>query len=338
MGSSECEPAASFATNLTPIFRTPANRAAMESALARVRTQLGQHYSLLIAGERFEHAGKADRPIPRAPMKSSASIRKPRRNWPIAPWKPHTQISRNGAARQPQQAIRMLIRTAALLRERKLEFDAWLVLEAGKTWPEAEAETAEAIDFCEYYAREMERLGGPQPVGADARRTRRIPLPAAWRRHRNSALEFLAGDSGCGMAVAALVTGNTVVIKPSSETPTSRRKFAEVLLEAGFPAESFSLPHRQRTEPSATFWSQHPRTRFVSFTGSRDVGLHINELAAKPANRPDLDQAHRRRDGRQGRDHRGCRLRSRRRGGRRGGFGLRLSGTEMFGVFARHRA
>ena len=58
----------------------------------------------------------------------------------------------------------MLVKTAALIRERKYEFDAWLVFEAGKTWPEAEAEVAEAIDFCEYYAREMLRLAGPQPV------------------------------------------------------------------------------------------------------------------------------------------------------------------------------
>ena len=85
----------------------------------------------------------------------------------------------------------------------------------------------------------------------------------------------------CGMTVAALVTGNTVVIKPSSETPTIAAIFAETLLEAGFPARVFLLPDGQRRRRSATLLVSHPKTRFVSFTGSRDVGLHINELAAK---------------------------------------------------------
>ena len=84
-----------------------------------------------------------------------------------------------------------------------------------------------------------------------------------------------------GMTVAALVTGNTVVVKPSSETPTIAAKFAEVLLEAGFPERSFTL----LTGSGAAVGDvlvEHPKTRFVSFTGSRDVGLRINELAAKP--------------------------------------------------------
>ena len=121
-----------------------------------------------------------------------------------------------------------------MIRERKYEFDAWLVFEAGKTWPEAEAEVAEAIDFCEYYAREMARLAGPQTVvqmPGERDEIRYLPLGVGvvippW----NFALAIL-----CGMTVAALVTGNTVVIKPSSETPTIAAIFAETLLEAGFP-------------------------------------------------------------------------------------------------------
>ena len=85
----------------------------------------------------------------------------------------------------------------------------------------------------------------------------------------------------CGMTVAALVAGNTVVIKPSSETPTIAHKFAEVLLEAGFPARSFSLMVGSGAEVGDLIVT-HPKTRFISFTGSRDVGLRVNELAAKP--------------------------------------------------------
>jgi 1-pyrroline-5-carboxylate dehydrogenase len=173
----------------------------------------------------------------------------------------------------------MLLRAAALLRERKLEFDAWLVLEAGKTWPEADAETSEAIDFCEYYAREMRRLSGPQDVvqlPGEKDEMRYLPLGAGivippW----NFALAILTG-----MTVAALVTGNTVIVKPSSETPTVAAKFADLLLEAGFPKNSFTLMAGSGNAIGDTL-VQHPRTRFVAFTGSRDVGLRINELAAR---------------------------------------------------------
>jgi 1-pyrroline-5-carboxylate dehydrogenase len=160
-----------------------------------------------------------------------------------------------------------------------MEFDAWLVYEAGKTWPEAEADVCEAIDFCEYYALEMERLSGPQPVSqlpGERDEMRYIPLGVGliippW----NFPLAILAG-----MTTAALVTGNTVVLKPSSETPTIAARFAEALLEAGFPERSFSL----LTGSGAAIGDQlvqHPKTRFIAFTGSRDVGLRINELAAK---------------------------------------------------------
>ena len=173
----------------------------------------------------------------------------------------------------------MLLDVARILRLRKFEFDAWMVFEAGKTWIEAEAEIAEAIDFCEYYAREMQRLAGPQAVvqlPGEHDEMIYIPLGVGvvippW----NFPLAILAG-----MTVASLVTGNTVIVKPSSETPTIGAKFAEVLLEAGFPEGSFTL----LTGSGAAVGDvlvQHPKTRFVSFTGSRDVGLRINELAAK---------------------------------------------------------
>ena len=155
------------------------------------------------------------------------------------------------------------------------------MLEAGKTWVEAEAETAEAIDFCEYYAREMARLSGAQPVvqlPGERGELRYLPLGAGVViPPLNFPLAIL-----CGMTVAALVTGNTVVIKPSSETPTIGAIFAETLLEAGFSPESFSFLAGSGGAIGDVL-VKHPKTRFISFTGSRDVGLRINELAARPA-------------------------------------------------------
>ena len=173
----------------------------------------------------------------------------------------------------------MLLEAARILRARKMEFDAWLVLEAGKTWPEAEADVSEGIDFCEYYAREMLRLAGPQRVHqlpGEHDEMIYIPLGVGvvippW----NFPAAILIG-----MAVASLVAGNTAIIKPSSETPTIAAKFAEVLLEAGFPEAWFTL----LTGSGGTVGDalvEHPKTRFISFTGSRDVGLRINELAAR---------------------------------------------------------
>jgi len=178
-----------------------------------------------------------------------------------------------------ESRVRMLLKAGDLIRKRKMEFNAWLVFEAGKTWPEAEAEVSEAIDFCEYYAREMLRFGRPhQVVQMPGEKDEVVYLPLGvgivippW----NFALAILAG-----MTTAALVTGNTAIIKPSSETPAVAAKFAEVLLEAGFPERSFSLLTGSGTA-IGDILVQHPKTRFVAFTGSRDVGLRINELAAK---------------------------------------------------------
>ena len=173
----------------------------------------------------------------------------------------------------------MLFRAAAIIRRRKYEFDAWLVYESGKTWAEAEGDVSEAIDFCEYYARQALKLADPDPVvQLSGERDEMVYLPLGvgivippW----NFPLAILVG-----MATAALVVGNTIVIKPSSDTPTIAAKFAEVLLEAGFPPQCFSLLVGSGAVIGDTLVS-HPKARFISFTGSRDVGLHINELAAK---------------------------------------------------------
>ncbi len=252
----------------------------MEDALAKVRAQFGREYDILIGGERIRAAEKLKSFNPARPKElvgihQMATAEMATRAVDTA-YKNFATWSKTPAA----ERVRMLYQTAALIRERKYEFDAWLVFEAGKTWPEAEAEVAEAIDFCEYYAREMERLAGPQPVVQLAgERDEMVYLPLGagvvippW----NFALAIL-----CGMTVAALVTGNTVVIKPSSEAPIIAAIFAETLLEAGFPPESFCLLNGVGSAVGEILVA-HPKTRFVSFTGSRDVGLRVNEVASKP--------------------------------------------------------
>jgi 1-pyrroline-5-carboxylate dehydrogenase len=260
-------------------FSQPATRQAMEKALAKVRSELGREYTLRIGGEQFSTGDKLTsvnpsdtREVVGVHHKATPELAKRAVESAYAAF---AKWSRTPAA----ERIRLVRETARIIRDRKLEFDAWLVYEAGKTWPEAEADVCEAIDFCEYYANEMERLAPPQPVAQlPGERDEMIYIPLGvgvvippW----NFPLAIMAG-----MTVATLVAGNTAIIKPSSETPTIAAKFAEVLREAGFPEDSFTLLVGSGAAVGDVL-VEHPKTRFISFTGSRDVGLRINELAAK---------------------------------------------------------
>src|SRR5579871_2498926 len=260
-------------------FSQPANRQAMETALRAVHSQFGREYRLRLGGEQIATGDKLNSLNP-SNTKEVVGI--------------HHKATPELAARAVECAysyfptwsrtpveerVRMLLDAARILRRRKFEFDAWLVYEAGKTWLEAEADVSEAIDFCDYYAREMVRLAGPQKVHqlpGEQDELLYLPLGVGivippW----NFPLAILVG-----MTVASLVTGNTTIVKPSSETPTIAAKFAEVLLEAGFPEGAFTLLTGSGSAVGDVL-VEHPKTRFVAFTGSRDVGLRINELAAK---------------------------------------------------------
>jgi 1-pyrroline-5-carboxylate dehydrogenase len=260
-------------------FSIAANRQSMEAALAKVRSEFGREYDLSIAGERLRTPDKLKSVNPSKPSEIVGIHQKATPAMASKAIEAAHSFFREWSGANPASRIAMLRRAAQAIRSRKMEFDAWLVYEAGKSWPEAEADVCEAIDFCEYYALEMERLSGPQPVSqlpGERDEMRYIPLGVGliippW----NFPLAILAG-----MATAALVTGNTVVLKPSSETPTIAAKFAQVLLEAGFPERSFSLLTGSGSA-IGDLLVQHPKTRFIAFTGSRDVGLRINELAAK---------------------------------------------------------
>src|SRR5206468_12312320 len=174
----------------------------------------------------------------------------------------------------------ILFRTADIIRQRRFEFNAWLVLEVGKNYDEAEADTCEAIDFLELYARQALVLDRAEPV---------VQLPGERDFLRYIALGVGAVISpwnfpnaiALGMAGASLVCGNTVILKPSSDSPTIAAKFFEALEEAGMPAGVVNFC----PGAGATFGNglvAHPKTRFVAFTGSRDVGLDIQVRSAQP--------------------------------------------------------
>lgn len=175
-----------------------------------------------------------------------------------------------------------LLKAAEKMRKRKHEFSAMMIFEVAKNWAEADMDTAEAIDFMEFYAREALRLCAPQPVvkspkwlGKEANELIYIPLGVGailppW----NFALSIMVG-----MTTSALVAGNTVVLKPSPDAPFVAAKFAELMEEVGLPKGVLNVIYGGAEVGEAMV--EHPKTRFISFTGSKAVGLKINEAAAK---------------------------------------------------------
>ena len=180
-----------------------------------------------------------------------------------------------------EERATVLLRGARILRQRKHEMSAWMVLETGKSWVEADGDTAEAIDFLDFYAREAIRYAQPQPItplAGEMNEVMYIPLGVCavippW----NFPCAILAG-----MTTAAMVAGNTVILKPATDSPGIGKFFHEILEEAGMPpgvVNYLSGPGRIAGE----FVVNHPQTRLVAFTGSMEVGLRINANAAKAA-------------------------------------------------------
>jgi 1-pyrroline-5-carboxylate dehydrogenase len=259
-------------------FKSSSNEHAMKAALETVGGMLGHEYDLIIGGER---------------VRTKSKIRS------INPARPSqvVGIHQEGTPEHAKQALAaalkafetwqfvsaelrasLLLRAAALIRDRKFEFCAWLVYEVGKNWAEADADVAETIDFLEFYAREALRLAAAQP-------------PIQYPGERNQLLYIPLGVGAvippwnfpfaimAGMTAASIVCGNTVVLKPSSDAPTIAARFLDVLEEAGMPPGVVNLCQGGPAVGRAIV--EHPKTRYIAFTGSKAVGLEIHERAAK---------------------------------------------------------
>ena len=260
-------------------FSKEENARAMREAIAKVKGELGREYPLVIGGERIRTERKFESYNPA--NKTEVVGRFQKASEELAGRAVETahetfQTWRNTPA---EQRADLLFRVATLLRQRKHEMSAWIIHEVAKPWPEADGDTAEAIDFCEFYAREMLRYAGPQPlvkIEGEDNKLEYLPLGVGtvippW----NFPLAIMAG-----MTVAAAVTGNTVVLKPSSDAPTIAYKFFELLEEAGMPPGVVNFMTGSGGEVGDVI-VDHPKTRFVAFTGSKEIGLRINERAAK---------------------------------------------------------
>lgn len=260
-------------------FTTAENRKAMQDALVSVRAQFGREYPLTIGGEKVFTNEKLQSTNPSKPSEVIGIFQKATVELANRAVEAAHKAFEHWKRVPAEERVACLYRTADILRKRRFELLAWLTFEIGKTWPEADADVAELIDFCEFYGREALRLAGPQPLTpmrGEKNYLRYIPLGVGvvippWN--------FAAAIMG-GMTLAAIVTGNTAIVKPSSDSPTIAAIFVDILYEAGVPRDVVSF----FTGPGATAGEAlvtHPKTRFIAFTGSKEAGLRIAEQAAK---------------------------------------------------------
>jgi len=260
-------------------FSKEENAQAMRAALAKVKSELGRDYPLVIGGERINTDAKLESINPANRTEVVGRFQKATKELANKAVESAAAAFQTWKKTTPAERADLLFRVAAILRERKHELSAWMIHEVAKTWPEADGDTAEAIDFLEFYGREMLRYAGDQPlinVPGEENHLTYIPLGVVavippW----NFPLAIMAG-----MTSAAFVTGNTVVLKPSSDAPTIAYKFFEILEEAGLPAGVVNFMTGSGAEVGDVI-VDHPKTRFIAFTGSKEVGLRINERAAK---------------------------------------------------------
>jgi len=257
------------------------NVGTMNLALKEVEAQLGKSYPLVIAGKLVETEGEISSVNPAKPSQVVGRVGRATEREADMALESATQAFASWSRTSPEARARILLRAAAIMRRRKFELLAWEAFEGGKPWAEADAQVAEAIDFLEYYAREMLRLkDGVEIYAIPGEESRYSYQPmgvgvviAPW----NFPTAILTG-----MSAAAIVTGNTVVMKPSEFTSVIGAVVAEIFQEAGLPDGVLNFLPGYGSE-IGDYLVTDARTRFISFTGSMRTGLRINELAARQA-------------------------------------------------------
>lgn len=267
-----------FRTEPYSDFTAASPRAAYLEAIETVLSKLGGHIPVIIDGK---------------PVATDLRIVS------VDPARPDTVVGTTGSASEAEAQLaigaakaafldwsrrpateraELIHRIGDLIAERKFEMSAWMTLEAGKNWAEAEADVAEAIDFCRFYAHQAVQMAEPVPVvdyPGEKNESYLIPIGVGavippW----NFPLAILVG-----MTVGPVAAGNTVVLKPASNTPVIGAHFMDIVAEAGMPDGVINFLPGPGSE-IGDFLVDHPDTRFINFTGSKEVGLRIAQRAA----------------------------------------------------------
>lgn len=270
-----------FVNEPIQLFADSESKAKMKAALDKVKGRLGAEYPLIIGGKKITTKDKFESINPAKPDQVIGVFQKAGEAEANKAVKAAAKAFEKWRWVSSRERADVLFRAAAIMRRRRNEMNAWMVYEVGKNWIEADADTAEAIDFLEFYGREMMRLAETQPltrIPTEDNELKYIPLGVCviippWN-FPNAIL--------LGMTTAAVVAGNTVVLKPSSDAPAVGHFFMEIMEEAGIPDGVINFcPGAGRTAGAAMV--NHPLTRMIAFTGSKEVGLDIINRAAKTA-------------------------------------------------------
>jgi 1-pyrroline-5-carboxylate dehydrogenase len=260
-------------------FTKAENRSRMQEALKKVKAEFGREYPMWLNGKKVTTVEKRTSTNPSHPLEIIGVFQNATADMARQAVEDAHKYFDTWKKVSPQERAKCLFRAAQIVRERKYELSALVCYEVGKTWVEADADIAETIDFLEYYGREMLRLGVPQkltPMRGERNYLVYIPLGVGviippW----NFPCAIMAG-----LVSASLVTGNTVVLKPASDSPAIAAKFIDILFEAGVPKEAVNFITGPGGAVGDTLVT-HPKTRYIAFTGSKEVGLRISELAGK---------------------------------------------------------
>ena len=260
-------------------FTNPENHQQYKDALSRIRrVDLGKEYPLVIGGKRIYTDDKLESYNPSNISQLIGRVSKAKKEHVDQAMDAAYEAFKTWREWTAEERAGVLFKTAAIVRRRKHEFSAMMSYEAGKPWGQSDADTAEAIDFLEYYGRQMIELGKGkkinersfednsyfyQPIGPG------VTIPP-W----NFAFAIV-----CGTTVGPIVAGNPVLLKPSENTPVIAYKLIEVLEEAGLPKGVINFLPGDPGE-IGDYLVDHPRTHFINFTGSRDTGTRIIERAA----------------------------------------------------------
>src|SRR5579884_404115 len=262
-------------------FTRDDNARRMRAAIEKVRGQLGREYDLIIGGKHVKTTDKIKSLNPSKPSEIVGIHQKAGKEHVEPAMTAALKAFESWSRTSVEERAGLLFRVADTMRQRKMEYMAWLVFEVSKNWAEADADISETIDFCEFYAREALRLSKAQTP---------IQLPG-----EHDTLHYIPLGVGAvippwnfpcaimaGMTLASIVCGNTVILKPSSDSPTIAAKFVELLEDCGMPEGVVNFcPGSGATFGDAIV--AHPKTRYIAFTGSREVGLNINKVAANQA-------------------------------------------------------
>ncbi|MGP8174357.1 MAG: L-glutamate gamma-semialdehyde dehydrogenase, partial [Terracidiphilus sp.] len=260
-------------------FKLLENARQMREALDFVASQLGREYDLIVGGHRLKTGGKILSLNPARPAQIAGIHQKAGAEHAEQAMQAALHAFESWSRTPVETRVSLLLNAAGIIRQRHFEFCAWLTYEVGKNWAEADADVGETIDFLEFYSREALRLAAERtPIQYPGERCELHYIPlgvgaviSPW----NFPFAIMAG-----MTAASIVTGNTVILKPSSDAPTVASKFVEVLEEAGLPGGVVNFcPGSGSTFGNAIV--EHPKTRFIAFTGSKAVGVEIHERAAK---------------------------------------------------------